>query len=260
MEQDRKLSENQLNKSVLMQEESKKVIGRHAVEELMEQGRNIEKIFLLRSIRGPFEVELRKFCEQHNVPLSYVEKSKLDKFSTGVHQGVIAFTSAITYQSVEQVVPFLFEQGINPKLVLLDQVTDVRNIGAIARSAEVFGFDALVVPTQHTALLNDVAIKASASALLNLVVCRASSLVNSMEYLKASGFHIAGIDVQGIEPINAIPKQDPLAIVMGSEGDGMRPHIKRNCSNLYKIDQFGSTQSLNVSVASGIVMYEVTKK
>ena len=154
------------------------VFGRNPVLEAFAGGKNIDKVFLLQGTRGEFEISLRNLCSKHDVPLVNVPKAKLDKMVRGNHQGVIAILAAVEYHKLDDLIPFWFENGKSPKLLMLDEVTDVRNFGAIARSAEVFGIDALIVGMNDSAPINDLSIKASSGALLRLKVCREKSLVN----------------------------------------------------------------------------------
>jgi 23S rRNA (guanosine2251-2'-O)-methyltransferase len=236
------------------------ISGRNAVEELLESGKSIEKIFLHRGIRGPFEKYLRHSSREKGFPLSYVEKEKLDRISRSNHQGVIAFTTSITYYSLDQLLPQIFEEGKTPLIVMLDGVTDVRNMGAISRSAEIFGANGLVVPIDGTAMINDFAMKASAGALLRLPVCRERSLVKAVEFMQNSGLEVHGLDGNAEKEISDLPFDHPVAIVMGSEGKGLRPSVHKACDGHWRIPQMGQLESLNVSVAAGIVLYESMKR
>lgn len=236
------------------------VFGRKPVEELLDSERTIDKILLEQKMSGPFEKDIRQYAKTHKIPLSKVPQNKLDRLSGFKnHQGVIVFTTAIQFYALEDVLQHSFEQGKTPFFLILDNITDIRNIGAIARSAHWFGVDAIVYSLKNAAPLNSMAVKISAGALLELPVCRVSSIVKALEYLKQSGLSIVGTDVtekefQKEEHFNA-----PLAIVMGSEEKGMSREVSALCDALMHIPGKGNIDSLNVSVATGVVLYEVFK-
>lgn len=230
--------------------------GRNAVEEAIDQNLSIEKIFLARSIKGPYEKYVRQSCRERSIPLSYVEKSKLDKLSRSAHQGVIAYVTPINYTPIDQLIPHLIEQQGNPLIVMLDGVTDVRNIGAIARSAEVLGAHALVLPTDGSALINEFAMKTSAGALLHLPIARTHSLINAADLFIASGFELLALDVSGSQNIAAWRNNDaPIVVIMGDEELGIRKPLLKKCHHVYRIPQSGKTESLNVAVATGVTLY-----
>ena len=234
------------------------ITGRHAIEEAIEQNLSIEKIFLARSVTGPFEKYLRHTARERNIPLSYVELAKLNKLSRSNHQGAVAYVTPLKYYNYEDLIPHLIESHGNPLIVLADGITDVRNIGAIARSAEVLGAHALMLPTDHTALLNEFAIKSSAGALLSLPICRTYSLINAADYIVASGFELIGLDGGGDKEIQDYQNMHgPLAVIMGDEEKGIRKPLMQKCHQIYRIPQVGNTESLNVSVAAGIALYQL---
>ena len=236
------------------------ISGRHAVEEALERQMGFEKIFLARSVKGPFEKFLRRTCRERNIPLAYVEKNKLDKLSRSNHQGVVAFTTPITYYTVEDLIPHLFERIGRPFLVLADGITDVRNIGAIARTAEVLGAHGLILPTERTALINEFAMKTSAGALIHLPLCRTNSLINAVDYLIECGFKLIGLDGNADHDIESYQNTGgPLAVILGDEEKGIRKPLLDKCDEVYSINQRGKTESLNVSVAAGIALYHFAK-
>ncbi len=234
------------------------ISGRHAIEDAIEQHVSIEKIFLARSIKGEFEKYLRQTSRERNIPLSYVEKQKLDKLSRSNHQGVIAYITPIQYYNYEDFIPHTIEQDGHPLLLMLDGITDVRNIGAIARSAEVLGASGMILPTERTALINEFAIKSSAGALLTIPICRTHSLINTTDYLLGSGFTVIGLDGHVEKNINEMRNSNtPLAVILGDEEKGIRKPLLAKCHAVYRIPQVGQTESLNVSVAAGIALYQI---
>ena len=236
------------------------ISGRHAVEEAIQRHQTFEKIFLARSVTGPFEKFLRQTCREQNIPLAYVEKAKLDKLSRSNHQGVVAYITPLTYYNYEDLIPHLMEKEGNPLIVIADGITDVRNIGAIARSCEVLGASALMLPTDRSALINEFAMKTSAGAMLILPICRTYSLINAADFLIQSGFTLIGLDGHGEKYISEFQNTEgPVAVILGDEEKGIRVPLQQKCHGLYRIPQRGKTESLNVSVAAGIALYELLK-
>ena len=178
----------------------------------------------------------------------------------GNHQGVLAFISPITYQEIESIVPFLFDQGKNPFLVILDGVTDVRNLGAVARSAECAGADALILPALGSARVSADAVKTSAGALMNLPVCRTHNLPETLEYLRQSGIHIAAVTEKSKKTYYQCDFTGPLALMLGSEDTGISRECLDKADSRIRIPMKGTTASLNVSVAAGIMLFEVLKQ
>ena len=234
------------------------IYGRNAVTEAIQNGTQLDKVVFQRGIRGEFEKEVRSLCRTHSIPLSVVPKEKLNKFSTGNHQGIVAIISLISYYKIEDVLPMVYEQSGTPLFMILDGVTDVRNFGAIARSAEAFGAHALIIPDKGAALINAEAIKTSAGALLSIPVCRVSSLVNAIDYLKLSGLSVLASDLAADKKLKEFDLKGPWALIVGSEGEGISPSIRSKADELFIIPQSGKIDSLNVSVAAGIMLYEVS--
>ncbi len=236
------------------------VFGRKPVEELLNSDRTIDKILLEQKMSGPFEKEMRQYAKIQKIPLSKVPQAKLDKLSNYQnHQGVVVFTTAIQFYELEDVLQLSFEQGKTPFFLILDNITDIHNIGAIARSAHWFGVDAIVYSLKNAAALNGMAVKISAGALLEIPVCRVSSIVKALDYLKQSGLTIVGTDVSEKDLTTLNVLKEPLAVIMGSEEKGMSREVKSFCDHLIHIPGKGNIDSLNVSVATGVVLYEIFK-
>ncbi len=236
------------------------IYGRNPVLEAIDAGKEVDKVLLLKSIRGPFEKEIRKKCRERNIVLQYVPVFKLDKLSKKNHQGVIAFVSIVEYQDIEDVVPHIFERGEQPLILILDGVTDVRNFGAIVRSAEVFGAHAVVIGEKRSARINHEAFKTSAGAIAKIPICRQKSLNNTVDFLKSSGFQIFATDLKTDHYISDIDFATPCVVVLGSEGEGVSDGLLSRCDSRFKIPQKGEIDSLNVSVASGVILYEILKQ
>lgn len=229
-------------------------MGRKPVLEALEDGKNIEKIWVDRTVRGDFEKEIRKLAKIAKIPLSSVPIEKLNKIHSGNHQGIIAQISPIEYQSLETIIPFFYEQGISPKILILDGVEDVRNFAAISRSALWFGFDTIVTSLKSAAQVNAIAMKASAGALNKIPICREKSALSALLFLKESGFTIYGADGEASDDIYKTEIVAPLVLVMGSEQNGMSKEVKSACDKIVAIPGTQKIESLNVSVAAAIIM------
>lgn len=241
-------------------EEDTMIFGIRPVMEAIDAGKEVERIFVQRDLTNTLGRELKQLLSKHGIPYSSVPIEKLNRLTRKNHQGVVCFLSAISYQKIEDVVPDLFGHKSFPLVVLLDRITDVRNFGAICRSAECMGVDAVIVPEKGGAPVNGDAIKASAGALHRITVCREFNLKLTIEYLKASGFIIAGCTEKATSSLFQAQLDQPLCVILGSEEDGISPEYLKRCDMLIKIPLIGKTSSLNVSVAAGIVLYEITRQ
>ena len=240
--------------------EKEMIFGIRAVIEAAEAGKDIDKVLVKRELSGELFKELQEVLRRYEIPMQKVPVERIDRITRKNHQGVIAFTSAVTYQKLDQIVPFLYEQGKNPFIVVLDGVTDVRNFGAIARTCEVAGVDAIVIPARGSVSVNADAIKTSAGALHLIPVCRENNLKEAVVFLKNSGIKVVAATEKAAKNYTETDLSVPVAIFMGSEDEGVSPEILRICDELIKIPQFGSIQSLNVSVAAGVMVYEVIRQ
>lgn len=237
------------------------VIGKHPVIDLLQKGNPVQKVFISKALKGPTEIDVRKLTSQSNIPLSRVEAQKLDRLSNHRnHQGLVAITSPIAFQNIEDIIPHLYESNKTPLILILDHVTDVGNFGAIARSALALGVNAIIIPSKGTAAINKDAIKSSAGALLELPICRISNLVEAIKFLKVSGVSIFTSTLRNADPISSIDFSGPAGIVIGSEDHGVDNTIYKVSDHLFKIPQSDKVDSLNVSVATGIILYEVDRQ
>jgi 23S rRNA (guanosine2251-2'-O)-methyltransferase len=237
------------------------VYGIHPVNEALDHPERVEKVYVKEGFSGQPMKDLIKKSRKLKIPCFIVPTRKLDQLTgTKNHQGCVAALSAIGYADLEAVLTDLFDRGILPRIMVLDGVTDVRNFGAIARTAECMGFHALVVPARGSARLNDDAVKSSAGALLKIPVCRTHVMKQAAFYLKHSGLRL----VAATEKAQAMPWEcdmsDPIAIVVGSEETGISNAVFKLCDQSTRIPLMGSIQSLNVSVAAGIMAYEAVKQ
>ncbi len=236
------------------------IYGRHPVVEALENGVPIEKVMLQKGIRGEMEKELRHLCKSADVPMLVIPKERLKRYTNGNHQGVVALQALIRYQKMEDILPMVFERSQTPLFVLLDGVTDVRNFGAIARTAEVCGAHALVITQKNSAQINPEAMKTSAGALNTIPVCREKSLITVIEYLQQSGIQVLASDLQADKAIYDLDLTAPVAFVLGAEGEGISPAVARKADQTFIIPQKGQTDSLNVSVAGGMMLYEAMRQ
>lgn len=232
------------------------IYGVHAVKEAIDAGKELIKIQVQKGLQNPALDELLKTARGAHVLVQYVPREKFYAFKDKNHQGVVAYISPITYHSLEQIVPSIFESGETPFILILDKVTDVRNLGAIARTALCAGVHALVIPQTDAAPVNDDAMKTSAGALHSLPVCREKHLKTTLEYLNQSGFTTVACSEKAKDTISQTDLTGPLAIVMGSEETGISPELLKKCTYLAQIPMNKGVSSLNVSVAAGIILYE----
>ncbi len=244
----------------MIQEKSEMIFGVRAVIEAIEAGKDIDKILVKRDIQSELSKELFTALKDKFIPVQRVPVEKINRITRKNHQGVVAFISAVTYQKTEDIVPFLFEQGKTPLLVMLDGVTDVRNFGAIARTCECAGVDAIIIPSKNSVSVNADAMKTSAGALHTLPVCREHSLLSTIKFLKESGFKIVAATEKGDYDYTKANYQDPVCIIMGAEDTGIPYEHLSQCDEWIKIPLLGHISSLNVSVAAGILIYEAVKQ
>lgn len=240
--------------------ESDMIFGIRATIEAIRAGKEINKIIIQKGLQGELFKEFKNEMSgmEHLVQLVPIEK--LNRITRKNHQGVISFVSPVTYYSIEEIVPKIFEEGKNPLLLILDRVTDVRNFGAICRSAECLGVDAVIIPSRGSAAINADAVKTSAGALHTLPVCRENNLKHTIDYLLESGIQVVGCTEKGSEDVENCDFSPPTAIIMGSEDEGISPEYLKKCNARIKIPMTGKIESLNVSVATGIILYEVIRQ
>lgn len=244
-----------------MLEKSDYIFGIRAVIEAVESGREIDKVFVDRDLKGDLARELMGVLKAHGVLIQKVPGEKIDRITRKNHQGVLAILSAVTYESLANLVPILYEEGRLPFIVLLDGVTDVRNFGAIARTCECAGADAIVIPRRGGVGVNGDAMKTSAGALSYLPVCRENSIINAVKFLRDNGYHVfAASEKSDLNYTHANYADVPVAIVMGAEDVGISEDVLRFCDTMVAIPQLGRIGSLNVSVAAGVMIYEVVRQ
>lgn len=234
--------------------------GLRSIIEAIQSGKEIEKVFLKKDLSNPIASELKGICRNYNIPISYVPIEKINRITTKNHQGAIAYTSEIEYKNIEEILIRAYEEGRTPLFLILDEITDTRNLGAIARTAECCGVDAIVLPIKGSALINSDTIKTSAGALHYLNICRVKSLVEVVKYLKDSGLQIFAADEKNNIDYTEVKYSEPCAIIMGSEESGICKELLDLADNKITIPVLGQIKSLNVSVATAVILYEVVKQ
>ena len=236
------------------------LFGIRSVIEAVHSGKEIEKVLVKKGLQGELYDELIQTLKEAKISWQTVPVERINRATRKNHQGVIAFVSAITYQNLENILIGLFEEGKNPLVLVLDGITDIRNMGAIARSAECAGVHAIVIPEKGAAPISADAVKTSAGALHNIHVSRVSNLYKTVEYLRDSGLKIVAATEKGSNDYTKVDFSGPTAIVMGAEDKGVSNQILKVCDSGAKIPIVGKIGSLNVSVATGILVYEVLRQ
>lgn len=236
------------------------IFGLRPVIEALNAGQELEKIFVQKNLKGDTFRELFQLVGKTTAPMSKVPIEKLNRFTRKNHQGVVAFVSPVPYHILENLVASVFEKGEDPFFIALDRVTDVRNFGAIARSAEGMGVHGIIIPGKNSAQINADAIKTSAGALSRIPVSRVHDLQESLHYLRESGCQLVACTEKGNKPIYSIDMKAPLTLIFGSEEDGVSDEILKLSDHLANIPMQGSIASLNVSSATSICAYEVVRQ
>ncbi len=236
------------------------IIGRKAIIEAIQTGKQLERIYMQATVHGEVIDEIKKLAEQNQVPINKVPVEKLNNFNVSNHEGCVAVISKVQYQNLQDVISFVVDKGETPLFLILDGITDIRNIGGIARSAFCFGVHAIIIPDKGVGALNEDAITTSAGALEQMAVCRVNSLMKAVDDLHLNGIKIYASEMTAEKNIAAINFTEPAAIIMGSEDKGIYPALMKICDASFKIPMAGDFESLNVSVATGIILYEVSKQ
>lgn len=236
------------------------IFGLHAVIEAIEAGRDIDKIFLKKDMHSETAARLHDLTRRHRIPVQRVPVEKLNRITRKNHQGVVAVLSAVTYQRLEHIVPQLYEDGIQPFVLVLDGVTDVRNFGGMARTAECCGVNAIVIPERGSVTVNADAMKTSAGALNYLPVCRERNAAEAVRFLKDNGYQVVAASEKADCNYTMGNYTGPVAIVMGAEDHGISADVLALCDTRVSIPMFGHIGSLNVGVAAAVMMYEVVRQ
>lgn len=236
------------------------VIGRIAVIKALASGQQLDRIYLDTKAIGQDINEIKKLALQNAVPVNYVPVAKLNGFNITDHEGCVAQIAKVQYQNLQDVLSFVIENGDSPLLLILDGITDIRNIGGIARTAYCTGVHAIIIPDKGVGALNEDAILTSAGALEKIPICRVNSLMKAVDELHLNGIKVYASEMNAAKNIAEVNFKEPCAIVMGSEEKGIYPALMKICDEKIKIPMAGDFESLNVSVATGIILYEAMKQ
>ena len=236
------------------------VIGRKAITEALQSGKYLERIYMQSTVHGESIDEIKRLAEKHQVPINKVPVEKLNSFNISNHEGCVGVISKIQYQDLQDVISFTVENGDTPLFLILDGITDIRNIGAIARSAFCFGVNAIIIPDKGVGALNQDAILTSAGALEKMAICRVNSLMKTVDDLHLNGIKVFASEMKASKKIYDLHFEEPCAIVMGGEEHGVYPALMKICDGQFQIPMTGDFESLNVSVAAGIILYEAMKQ
>lgn len=236
------------------------IVGRKPVLEALQTGKQIDRIYMLNSAVGESIQDIRELAFKYNVPINKVPLEKLNALSNINHQGCIAIAAAVQYHDLQQVISFIIDKGETPLFVMLDGVTDVRNIGAIARTALCCGAQCLIIPDKGVGALNEDAIKASAGALERIMICRVNSLMKAVDELHMNGIKVYASEMTAALKLHELPLAEPSCVIMGSEEKGVYPALMKICDSPFHIPMPGKFESLNVSVAAGMILYEAMRQ
>jgi len=236
------------------------VFGLHSVNETLKSDNDIDKIFIQSNLRSDSINEIVKEAKTRNIPLSIVPIEKLNRFTRKNHQGVVCFTSSVNYASLDNILDKAYSSGKDPFILILDKITDVRNFGAISRTAECAGVNGIIIPSRGSAQINADAVKTSSGALNYIPICREHNLKETITYLKESGITIIACSEKTEDMVYDADYNKPVAIIMGSEESGISQEYLKLSDQHVKIPMTGQVGSLNVSVATGVIVYEAIRQ
>jgi len=236
------------------------VFGIRSIIEVIKSGKTIDKLFIQKGLHNESFAILWKLVRENRINYKHVPIEKLNRLTTKNHQGVFAFISPIDFHSIEDIVPSLYEEGKIPLILVLDRITDVRNFGAITRTADCSNVDCIIIPEQNSAAINSDAMKTSSGALSNVKICRVWNLKMTLQMLKDSGIQIISCTEKTNNEIYNINYQIPTAVILGSEENGISNEYLKLSNEKVKVPILGNIESLNVSVACGVILYEIVRQ
>jgi 23S rRNA (guanosine2251-2'-O)-methyltransferase len=239
---------------------STNIIGRQPVVEALRDGQQLERIFIQKNIGGEIIDEIRQLAQRLQIPINVVPIEKLNYITRSNHQGVIGINSIIQYHELQDVIDHVVSRGDTPLFVMLDGITDVRNIGAIARTSLCCGAQCLIIPDKGIGAFNEEALKSSAGALQKILVSRVSSLLKAVDTLHLNGIQVCSAEMKTTETLLQVDFNKPSCIVMGSEDKGIQPYISKAVDVKFTIPMQGDFDSFNVGVATGIILFEASKQ
>ncbi|AZR74701.1 23S rRNA (guanosine(2251)-2'-O)-methyltransferase RlmB [Anoxybacter fermentans] len=239
----------------------RKIEGRNPVLEAMNAGREIKKLIIQKGARGRSIQELIERADKLNIPVEMAAKSELDRIATSSnHQGVVAYADEFRYVHIDEILQFAEDKGESPLIVILDRIQDPHNLGSIIRTANAAGVHGVIIPKHRASGITPVVTKTSAGAVEYTKVARVTNIARAIDELKEAGLWIVGSGLEGDRSIYQADLKGPLGIVIGSEGEGMRRLVKEKCDFIVQIPMFGQIESLNASVAAGIMIYEAVRQ
>ena len=236
------------------------IIGRDAVREAIKSGKQLDRIYLQNNVQSKWAEEIKRLASQHNIPINKVPAEKFSGFNISNHEGVVAQIAKVQYHELQEIISFVVEKGESPLFLILDGITDIRNIGGIARTAYCCGVHAIIIPEKGIGALNEDAILTSAGALEKIPVCRINSLMKAVDELHLNGIKVFASEMTAQKNLFDCGFKEPCAVVMGNEEKGIYPALIKICDEKFKIPMAGDFESLNVSVATGMILYEVMKQ
>ena len=241
-------------------EKEHQIFGIRAIIEAINAKKEIDKVFIQKEAQGELMQELMKTMKKNNINFSYVPVEKLNKLTHNNHQGAVATIAPISFHSLETLVESLLEKEKKPLLLILDQLSDARNFGAIIRTAECTGVDGIIIQKQGSAPVNGDTVKTSAGAVFNVPICKVDHIKDAVFYLQGSGIKTVAATEKTDNNIYDINFNEPVAIIMGSEDRGVNPSVLKIVDEKAKLPMFGTIESLNVSVACGAFLYETLRQ
>ncbi len=236
------------------------VIGQKAIIEAIRSGIQLDRIYMQNALQGDQVVQIKNLSQINQIPINYVPIGKLISFNVEGHEGCVALISKVKYHDLQDVISFVVEKGESPLFLILDGITDIRNIGGIARTAFCCGVHAIIIPDKGIGALNEDAILTSAGALEKIPVCRVNSLMKAIDDLHLNGIRVFASEMKAEKNLQDCNFKEPVAIVIGSEEKGIYQALLKSCDEKFKIPMAGDFESLNVSVANGIILYEAMKQ
>lgn len=242
------------------EQQSDLVFGIHPILEGLNAGRNFDKLLILNTLKSDQVKEIIELAREKGISINKVPQQKLDRVTRKNHQGVIGFIAPIEFQEIENILPTIFSEGKNPFILILDRVSDVRNFGAIIRTAECAGVDAIIIPKKGAAQISAETIKTSTGAIFNIPICKVPGIESVLPFLLDSGIHLVACTEKAEDLYTEIDYNIPIGIIMGSEESGIALSNIKKCDSKVKLPMAGKTGSLNVSVAAGVIMYEVIRQ
>ncbi|MFN2440567.1 MAG: 23S rRNA (guanosine(2251)-2'-O)-methyltransferase RlmB [Chitinophagaceae bacterium] len=236
------------------------IVGKLAILEAIQIGKQIDRLYLQNNGSKDMIEQMRKIAVKNAIPVNYVPVEKLNSFNVEDHGGCVALISKIKYQDIQHIISWTVDNGEMPLFLMLDGITDIRNIGGIARTAFCTGVNAIIIPDKGIGALNEDAVLTSAGALEKIPICRVSSLLKTVDELHLNGIKVFASEMTAEKFVFNLNFKEPVAIIMGSEEKGIYPALQKACDERFKIPMANNFESLNVSVATGIILYEVMKQ